>query len=221
MPKEHCPSGTGIKEMQTPSDCKCRRPWARRMRAVSSLPGELAEEMGGFHQVVQHEPETNASSLPGDENQLGEGRRGRVSFRLARLWLVDYHQTKRCSMNRIVIASEILKIAKELMAIEFDTEEEKKKYQQEHEVRPGTQLTVKRKETPEKGPATPTEKKPEKKPDWYVPDPENRRQRGWFPRPSRTDRLLDMDLLDKEQWKALINPKYEPRVKPPKDAERY
>jgi len=84
MPKEHCPSGTGIKEMQTPSDCKCRRPWARRMRAVSSLPGESAEEMAGFHQVVQHEPETNASSLPGDENQIGEGRRGRVSFRLIR-----------------------------------------------------------------------------------------------------------------------------------------
>ena len=46
-------------------------------------------------------------------------------------------------MNRIVIASEILKIAKELMAIEFDTDAEKKEYQQEHEVRPGTKLTVK------------------------------------------------------------------------------
>jgi len=46
-------------------------------------------------------------------------------------------------MNRVVIASEILKIAKELMAIEFDTDAEKKKYQQEHEVRPGTKLTVK------------------------------------------------------------------------------
>jgi hypothetical protein len=49
-------------------------------------------------------------------------------------------------MNRNIIASEILKIAKELMAIEFDTEEEKKKYQQEHEVRPGTKLTVKKDE---------------------------------------------------------------------------
>jgi hypothetical protein len=34
------------------------------------------------------------------------------------------------------------------MAMEFDTEEEKKKYQQEHEVRPGTKLTVKKDETP-------------------------------------------------------------------------
>ena len=46
-------------------------------------------------------------------------------------------------MNRIIIASEILKIAKEVMAIEFDTDVEKKKYQQEHDVRPGTKLTVK------------------------------------------------------------------------------
>jgi hypothetical protein len=51
---------------------------------------------------------------------------------------------KASTMNRIVIASEILKIAKELMAIEFDTEAEKKKYQQEHDVRPGTKLTVKK-----------------------------------------------------------------------------
>jgi hypothetical protein len=55
-------------------------------------------------------------------------------------------------MNRIVIASEILKIAKELMAIEFDTEAEKKKYQQEHDVRPGTKLTVKK----DKGTKSPT-----------------------------------------------------------------
>jgi hypothetical protein len=47
-------------------------------------------------------------------------------------------------MNRVAVAQEILKIAKELMAMEFDTEEEKKKYQQEHEVRPGTKLTVKK-----------------------------------------------------------------------------
>jgi hypothetical protein len=47
-------------------------------------------------------------------------------------------------MNRIIIASEILKIAKELMAIEFDTDAEKKKYQQEHDVRPGTKLMVKK-----------------------------------------------------------------------------
>jgi len=47
-------------------------------------------------------------------------------------------------MNRIAVVQEILKLAKELMAIEFDTEAEKKKYQQEHEVRPGTKLTVKK-----------------------------------------------------------------------------
>jgi hypothetical protein len=47
-------------------------------------------------------------------------------------------------MNRIAVAQEILKLAKELMAIEFDTDAEKKKYQQEHEVRPGTKLTVKK-----------------------------------------------------------------------------
>jgi hypothetical protein len=55
-------------------------------------------------------------------------------------------------MNRVVIASEILKIAKELMAIEFDTKAEKKKYQQEHDVRPGTKLTVKK----DKGTKSPT-----------------------------------------------------------------
>jgi len=52
------------------------------------------------------------------------------------------------TMDRLIIASEILKIAKELTAIEFDTEAEKKNYQQEHEVRPGTKLTVKEGEKP-------------------------------------------------------------------------
>ena len=47
-------------------------------------------------------------------------------------------------MNRIAVAQELVKLAKELMAIEFDTEAEKKKYQQEHDVRPGTKLTVKK-----------------------------------------------------------------------------
>jgi hypothetical protein len=46
-------------------------------------------------------------------------------------------------MNRIAVAQELVRLAKELTAIEFDTEAEKKKYQQEHEVRPGTKLTVK------------------------------------------------------------------------------
>lgn len=61
-------------------------------------------------------------------------------------------------MNRIAVAKEIVKLAKELMAIEFDTEAEKKKYQQEHDVRPGTKLTVKKNkgtksQTPERTPS--------------------------------------------------------------------
>jgi hypothetical protein len=47
-------------------------------------------------------------------------------------------------MNRIAVAGELVKLAKELVAIEFDTEAEKKKYQQEHDVRHGTKLTVKK-----------------------------------------------------------------------------
>jgi hypothetical protein len=71
-------------------------------------------------------------------------------------------------MNRIIIASEILKIAKELMAMEFDTEEEKKKYQQEHEVRPGTKLTVKK--TDKKPQGQPSVQKPSRKQKQRPPD---------------------------------------------------
>jgi len=49
-------------------------------------------------------------------------------------------------MNRILIAKQLLILAKHLMAMEFDTEEEKKKYQQDHDVRSGTKLTVKKSE---------------------------------------------------------------------------
>jgi hypothetical protein len=74
------------------SYCKCRR-----VRAVSGLPSDSTEEMGGFHQVVQREPEQANSSLPGDETQIGEGMtpsqkdgvRGRVSFKLIRLLTAD------------------------------------------------------------------------------------------------------------------------------------
>ena len=52
-------------------------------------------------------------------------------------------------MNRVFVATEILKVARELLAVEFDTEKEKKKYQQEHEVRPETKLTVKKKVGPQ------------------------------------------------------------------------
>ena len=55
-------------------------------------------------------------------------------------------------MNRTKIAKELVRLAKELVAIEFDTEEQKKKYQQEHSTRPGTKLTVKKtKKAPEYG----------------------------------------------------------------------
>ena len=78
-------------------------------------------------------------------------------------------------MNRIVIASEILKIAKELMAIEFDTDAEKKKYQQEHEVRPGTKLTVKKSETKGENPSLSTRQR-----DlwWKIDDATKKQQNG-------------------------------------------
>jgi len=79
------------------------------------------------------------------------------------------------TMNRIVIASEILKIAKELMAIEFDTDAEKKKYQQEHEVRPGTKLTVKKSETKGENPSLSTRQR-----DlwWKIDDATKKQQNG-------------------------------------------
>ena len=49
---------------------------------------------------------------------------------------------RRQSMNSIKLAKQILVLAKELMSMEFSTEEEKKKYEQEHDVRPGTKLKV-------------------------------------------------------------------------------
>ena len=51
-------------------------------------------------------------------------------------------------MNRIALATEILKLAKELVSMDFDTEAEMKKYKQEHDVRPGTKLTVKKDKSP-------------------------------------------------------------------------
>lgn len=49
-------------------------------------------------------------------------------------------------MNRIKVASRLLKLARHLVSMEFDTDEEMKKYKQEHDVRPGTKLTVKKTE---------------------------------------------------------------------------
>lgn len=45
-------------------------------------------------------------------------------------------------MNRTILASKILKVAKDMLAMEFDTEEALKKYKQDHDVRPGTKMTV-------------------------------------------------------------------------------
>lgn len=49
-------------------------------------------------------------------------------------------------MNRQIVAKELLKIAKDLTAMEFDTQAEKDTYEKEHDVRPGTKLTVKKSE---------------------------------------------------------------------------
>jgi hypothetical protein len=69
-------------------------------------------------------------------------------------------------MSRLFFASEILRAAKEVVAIEFDTEEEMKKYKQEHAVRPETKMTVKKTEksptTQEQTPEKTTEQAPEK-----------------------------------------------------------
>lgn len=54
-------------------------------------------------------------------------------------------------MNRIAV--ELLKVARELLSMEFDTEEEKKKYQEEHDVRPGTKLEVKKQEQKKQTPS--------------------------------------------------------------------
>jgi hypothetical protein len=50
------------------------------------------------------------------------------------------------------IIREILSVSKDILALEFDTEEEKKKYLREHKVNPKTKLVVKKKEkkTPKK-----------------------------------------------------------------------
>ena len=48
-------------------------------------------------------------------------------------------------MDRLKIANEILRIAKEVMAIEFDTEQQLQEYKHTHKVRPTTKLTVKNK----------------------------------------------------------------------------
>jgi hypothetical protein len=74
------------------------------------------------------------------------------------------------SANRIAVAKELVKLARELVAIEFDTDAEKKKYQQEHDVRPGTKLTVKQEE---KSPAVSAPAQPQKTEKKFKPSPED------------------------------------------------
>jgi len=64
-------------------------------------------------------------------------------------------------MNRTLVAKELLAIAEELIAMEFDTKEEMEKYKKDHDVRPGTKLVVKKQE--KKEPAK-EEKKSDKQP---------------------------------------------------------
>ena len=65
-------------------------------------------------------------------------------------------------MNKKTLANELVKVAKMLVGIEFQTEEEKKKYEQEHDVKPGTKLEVVKEE---KGEGKKEESKQEKKPE--------------------------------------------------------
>ena len=51
-------------------------------------------------------------------------------------------------MNRKMIANELLKLAKELLALEFDNKEQMEKYKKDHDVRPGTKMTVKQDKKP-------------------------------------------------------------------------
>jgi hypothetical protein len=47
-------------------------------------------------------------------------------------------------MDKAKVASELLKLAKALTAMEFDTKESLEQYKKNHDVRPGTKLTVKK-----------------------------------------------------------------------------
>jgi len=49
-------------------------------------------------------------------------------------------------MNEVRIASELVRLAKSLLSMEFDTKEEMEDYKRDHEVRPRTKMTVKKQE---------------------------------------------------------------------------
>ena len=65
-------------------------------------------------------------------------------------------------MNRKALAKELIKVASSILAIEFDTDDEMKQYKKDHDVQPGTKMTVKEtdKETDKK-----TDKETDKKTD--------------------------------------------------------
>jgi hypothetical protein len=54
-------------------------------------------------------------------------------------------------MDKKLLAKEITKIASILVGLDFDSEEEKKKYLEEHDPKPGTELNVKKEEKSEGG----------------------------------------------------------------------
>lgn len=81
-----------------------------------------------------------------------------VARELAMLEEVFNSRSKEgCAMNKTKIASELLVLAKELLSMEFDTKEQMEQYKRDHDVRPGTKMTVK-KETPVKKDSKPSDK---------------------------------------------------------------
>ena len=47
-------------------------------------------------------------------------------------------------MDKMKVASELVRVAKALMAVQFDTKKEMEQYKEDHDVRPGTKLEVKK-----------------------------------------------------------------------------
>ena len=116
----------------------------KALRTGNSDAVQELEEIGGpFWELVRRSryhvggmypykevTEEDARKLIGMADELEKGIR-----------LIMRKHGVRASLD--VIASELVKIAKGLVSMEFDTEEEKKKYQREHKVRHDTQLKVK------------------------------------------------------------------------------
>ena len=92
-------------------------------------------------------------------------------------------------MNSHIIASRLLLIAKEILALEFDTKKEMEEYRKRHKVRKDTKLTVKsptrvkNKTVPVKTPKPKTDTKKTFLNDGYDRD-------EWFDNPTHPDRLL-------------------------------